>query len=139
MSQLLKGFVQCHEVIGDFRAGDGNVDKIMPGECAAPFDALLSAGVPVITQQWLYEGDDIGHYRVARGYDLSKNIFIYNDSMDRHDKTQVNNDLQDKLWKGYDRRYFPVYTAATARQSASATRKAKCKVPESVHALGHSG
>lgn len=73
--------------------------------------ALLSAGVPVITQQWLHDGDDIGHYRVARGYDLSNNTFIYNDSMDRHDKTLVPADLQDKLWKGYDRRFFPVYTA----------------------------
>ncbi len=73
--------------------------------------ALLSAGVPVITQQWLHDGDDIGHYRVARGYDLSTNVFIYNDSMDKKAKTVVSSDLQDKLWKGYDRRYLPVYTA----------------------------
>jgi tetratricopeptide (TPR) repeat protein len=74
--------------------------------------ALLSAGIPVITQQWLQENDDIGHYRVARGYDLSKGILIFNDSMDRHPNTQVTNEEQEKLWKGYDHRYFPVYTAA---------------------------
>ena len=73
---------------------------------------FLSAGIPVITQQWLHDPDDIGHYRVARGYDLSKNTFIYNDSMDRHAETVVPADLEDKLWKGFDRRYFPVYTAA---------------------------
>ncbi len=74
--------------------------------------ALLSAGVPVITQQWLHDNDDIGHYRVARGYDLASNVVIFNDSMDRKAETVVDNAFQDKLWKGYDRRYFPVYTAA---------------------------
>jgi tetratricopeptide (TPR) repeat protein len=73
--------------------------------------ALLSAGIPVITQQWLKEGDEIGHYRTARGYDLSSNVIIFNDSMADGPKTVVSSALQDRLWKGYDRRYFPVYTA----------------------------
>jgi tetratricopeptide (TPR) repeat protein len=73
--------------------------------------ALLSAGVPVITQQWLTEGDDIGHYRVARGYDLSRDIIIFNDPYDKKPNTTINSALQDKLWKGYDRRYLPVYSA----------------------------
>lgn len=74
--------------------------------------ALLSAGVPVITQQWLHEDDDIGHYRVARGFDTATNVIIYNDPYDRKANTVVDADFQDKLWKGYDRRFFPVYTAA---------------------------
>jgi len=72
---------------------------------------FLSAGIPVITQQWLHEGDDIGHYRVIRGYDTATNTLIFNDSMDRKAKTVVGVDLQTTLWKGYDNRYFPVYTA----------------------------
>ncbi len=81
---------------------NGTLDKLR---------ALLSAGIPVITQQWLHENDDIGHYRVARGYDTANNTIIFNDSMDKQPKTIVSADFQDKLWKGYDRRYFPVYTA----------------------------
>jgi tetratricopeptide (TPR) repeat protein len=80
---------------------DGSLDKLR---------ALLSAGVPVITQQWLKDGDEIGHYRTARGYDLNSNVIIFNDSMADGPKTVVSNTLQDHLWKGYDRRYFPVYT-----------------------------
>lgn len=72
--------------------------------------ALLSAGVPVITQQWLHDEDDIGHYRTARGYDLTSDVLIYNDSMDREPKTVVKTALEEKLWKAYDRRFFPVYT-----------------------------
>lgn len=82
---------------------NGTMDKVRQ---------LLSAGVPVITQQWLKENDDIGHYRVARGYDIATDTIIFNDSMDRKAKTVVGSTLQDFLWKGYDRRYFPVYTAA---------------------------
>lgn len=78
--------------------------------------ALLSAGVPVITQQWLHDGDDIGHYRTARGYDLATDVFIFNDSEGTGPKTVVASSFQDKLWKGWDRRYFPVYTA---RQEAT--------------------
>ena len=73
--------------------------------------ALLSAGIPVITQQWLLVGDEIGHYRVARGYDMASNVIIFNDSMADGPKTVVSTATQDILWKGYDRRFFPVYTA----------------------------
>ncbi len=73
--------------------------------------ALLAAGVPVITQQWLHDPDDIGHYRVARGYDLKNDTIIFNDSMDSKPRTVVSVKLQDKLWKGWNRRYMPVYSA----------------------------
>lgn len=72
--------------------------------------ALLSAGVPVITMQWVKDGDDVGHYRVARGYDLASNVFIYNDALERKPNLVLGAALHDKLWKGFDRRYMPVYT-----------------------------
>ena len=72
--------------------------------------AFLSAGIPVITQQWLHQNDDIAHYRVARGYDSAKNIFIFNDSMDRHPNTEVSVALQEELWKGFDHRFLPIYS-----------------------------
>lgn len=73
--------------------------------------ALLSAGVPVIMQQWLKEGDDIAHYRVVRGYDVATNVLIFNDSMDRKPNTVVSTADEEKLWKAFDRRYLPVYRA----------------------------
>ncbi len=82
---------------------DGNFDKLR---------ALLSAGIPVITQQWLHLNDDIAHYRVARGYNLANNTIIFNDSMDTGPQTVAGLTLQDKLWKAYDHRYLPVYQAS---------------------------
>ena len=82
---------------------DGNFDKLR---------ALLSAGVPVITQQWLHENDDIAHYRVARGYNVANNTIIFNDSMDTGPRTVAGIALQDRLWKAYDHRYLPVYSAS---------------------------
>ncbi len=73
--------------------------------------ALLSAGVPVIMQQWLKEGDDIAHYRVVRGYDLATNVLIFNDSMDRKPDTVVSTADEEKLWKAFDHRYLPVFRA----------------------------
>ncbi len=72
---------------------------------------LLAAGVPVITQQWLHDGDEIGHYRTARGYDLNTNTIIFNDAMADGPKTVVSTTAQEKLWKGWNRRYIPIYTA----------------------------
>jgi tetratricopeptide (TPR) repeat protein len=74
---------------------------------------LLSNGIPVITQQWLHTNDGIGHYRVARGYDTARNIIIFNDSMADHPSLEVDVNFQDTLWKGYDRRYFPIFTPKT--------------------------
>ena len=81
---------------------NGDMDKIR---------ALVSAGIPVITQQWLYDGDDIAHYRVVRGYNLANKTLIYNDSMANGPSISVTTAAEDILWKAYDRRYLIVYKA----------------------------
>jgi hypothetical protein len=97
----LVGFIRQQGLI-TMKRENGTLDQLR---------ALLSAGIPVITQQWLKEGDDIGHYRTARGYDMNTDVIIFNDSMDREPKTVIKSGKQDILWKAYDRRFFPVYSA----------------------------
>ncbi|NWJ46329.1 MAG: C39 family peptidase [Chloroflexi bacterium] len=72
---------------------------------------LLSNGIPVITQSWLKPDDDIAHYRVIRGFDTTKGTFIVNDSMFDKASVSVENALEDTLWKAFDHRFLPVYTA----------------------------
>lgn len=105
----LVGYLQS-KGLKTFIRENGSLDQIR---------ALLSAGIPVIMQQWLKEGDDIAHYRVIRGYDLATNVLIFNDSMDRKPNTVVSNADEEKLWKAFDRRYLPVY-----RPNQEATVKA---------------
>jgi hypothetical protein len=71
---------------------------------------LLSAGVPIIVAQWLNEGDDIAHYRVARGYDQTAKTFTFNDPYGKGPKSVINADDQDKLWRSFNRRYIPIFS-----------------------------
>ncbi|MDQ3099442.1 MAG: C39 family peptidase [bacterium] len=41
---------------------------------------FIAHDMPVITVTWLKPDDDIGHYRVMRGYDDNQNVFIQDDS-----------------------------------------------------------
>jgi len=47
---------------------------------AGKIKTLLSNGIPVMVAQWLLTGDDIGHYRVLRGYDDAQGVWINGDS-----------------------------------------------------------
>jgi tetratricopeptide (TPR) repeat protein len=89
----------------------GLISQVLENGTLEKIQALLSAGVPVIMQQWLYEDDDIAHYRVARGYDLKNGNFIFNDSSADSPKVATTFANQDKLWKSYNRRYMPVWSA----------------------------
>lgn len=42
---------------------------------------LINYDIPVITRTILKEGDDIGHYRVIKGFNREKGIFIQDDSL----------------------------------------------------------
>lgn len=72
--------------------------------------ALVSNGIPVITQQWLKEGDDIAHWRVLRGYNLTTNTFTFNDSYSQGPNTIVSMAEQAKIWRAFNWRYIPVYS-----------------------------
>ena len=71
---------------------------------------LVAAGVPVIVMQWQNRGDHagIGHYRVVRGYDEAKQLFVVNDSMTGPSQTLPYAEFDD-LWGFYDYRYIPVW------------------------------
>jgi predicted double-glycine peptidase len=59
---------------------------------------LISAGYPVITRTWLKANDDIGHYRVVKGYD--NNVLIQDDSLQGkniHYSTKEFNEIWNKF------------------------------------------
>lgn len=41
---------------------------------------LLSSNIPVLVRTWLHPGEDIGHYRIIRGYDDTTQELIQDDS-----------------------------------------------------------
>lgn len=47
----------------------------------AMIEQFISYGMPVITRTWLRPGEDIGHYRVIKGYDRTQQLLIQDDSL----------------------------------------------------------
>lgn len=43
---------------------------------------FVSNGIPVVVKSWLHPNEDIGHFRIIKGYDDSSQVFIQDDSYD---------------------------------------------------------
>lgn len=64
---------------------------------------FISYDLPVITRTWLKENDDIGHYRIIKGYD-GTNI-IQDDSLQGKNLIYSSADFE-KLWEKYNYEYL---------------------------------
>ncbi len=62
---------------------------------------LLALDLPVITRTLLKTNEDIGHYRVIKGYDDSRQIFIQDDSLQGNNLEYSYTDF-DRLWQTYN-------------------------------------
>lgn len=75
---------------------NGNIEKLK----------LLSAnGLPILTRTWLKEGEDIGHYRVVKGFDETTREIIQNDSL-QGESLRFGYDEFLKLWQGFNYEYL---------------------------------
>lgn len=52
-----------------------------PGGTVEMLEELVALDLPVITRTWLKVNDDIGHYRVVKGYDRGRGVLIQDDSL----------------------------------------------------------
>ena len=66
---------------------------------------FIAQGIPVIIETTLTENDDIGHFRVVKGYDDTIGVIIQDDSMQGHN-IQFSQDVIDNMWKQYDYEYL---------------------------------
>jgi tetratricopeptide (TPR) repeat protein len=72
---------------------------------------LLANDLPVIVHQWLARPQDgvlVGHYRVLRGYDTNRDLFIANDPYTGPQFT-ISYAQFDDWWRPFNRGYIPVY------------------------------
>ena len=71
---------------------------------------LVAVGVPVIVGQWQNRTDHagVGHWRVVRGYDDAKGVFLINDSMEGA-AVPISYAAFDDLWTVYNYVYIPVW------------------------------
>jgi len=62
---------------------------------------FVAAGMPVITRTWLNLGEDIGHYRVVKGYDKNAGVLIQDDSLQGANLRYTYTDYLN-LWRDFN-------------------------------------
>src|SRR3990172_9444029 len=68
---------------------------------------FINMGVPVITRTWTKVNEDIGHFRVVKGYDDSKKIIIQDDSLQGANR-EYSYDEFNQLWSKFNYEYMVV-------------------------------
>lgn len=58
---------------------------------------FVSNDIPIVVRTWLNQGEDIGHYRLVRGYDDNRRVIIQDDSYQGKD-LEYSYELFDQLW-----------------------------------------
>lgn len=69
---------------------------------------LTTNGIPVVTKTWLHDYDDIGHFRLVRGFDQSKQVIIQDDSYQGPNRQISYYDFLS-LWQPFNYDYVIVY------------------------------
>lgn len=62
---------------------------------------FIASDIPVITRTWLKEDDDIGHYRIIKGYDDKTQEFIQDDSL-QGKNLKYSYDAFDRIWDKFN-------------------------------------
>lgn len=69
---------------------------------------LVSNNIPVVVKTWLNPDEDIGHFRLVRGFDQSKQVIIQDDSYHGKDKQISYYDFLN-MWQPFNYNYIVVY------------------------------
>jgi len=69
---------------------------------------FIANGIPVVVKTWLHMNEDIGHFRIVRGYDDERQIIIQDDSYEGKDKKIPYYDFLS-MWQPFNYAYVIVY------------------------------
>lgn len=79
---------------------------------------FIAAGFPVLVRTWLNETDDIGHYRIVRGYDTVTQQILQDDSYQGKD-LQIPYAVFERMWRPFHYEYMVIGTTADAVRLAA--------------------
>lgn len=80
---------------------------LRPNGTPEKLERIIALGLPVVTRTWLESDEDIGHYRVVRGYDRSNKIFTQDDSLQGKDLTYSYDEF-DEIWQPFNYEYLVI-------------------------------
>lgn len=66
---------------------------------------FIAYDMPVITRTWTKVGEDIGHYRLVRGYDETAGVIIQDDSL-QNKNLRFSYEEFNKLWEAFNYEYL---------------------------------
>lgn len=66
---------------------------------------FITNDLPVITRTWTKPNEDIGHFRIVKGYDNSEGVFIQDDSLQNKNLKYAYADF-DEIWKKFNYEYL---------------------------------
>lgn len=69
---------------------------------------FTSSGFPVVVKTWLHRNNDIGHFRIVKGYDETQNVIIQDDSYEGPNRKISYNDFL-YMWQPFNYNYTIVY------------------------------
>ncbi|MFH1601941.1 MAG: C39 family peptidase [Candidatus Shapirobacteria bacterium] len=69
---------------------------------------FIANNIPVVVKTWLNPNEDIGHFRLVRGFDENKKVIIQDDSYQGRDKEIPYYDFLS-LWQPFNYNYILVY------------------------------
>lgn len=70
--------------------------------------ALIANDIPVVIRTWLNPLEDIGHYRIIKGYDDEKQLFLQDDSYQGPNLTYTYDEVMS-MWQPFSYAYILVY------------------------------
>jgi len=77
------------------------------------FKRFTANGIPVVVKTFLEANDDIGHFRIVKGYDEARQVVIQDDSYDGPNRSIPYYDFLT-LWQPFHYVYIVVYTPEQA-------------------------
>lgn len=83
----------------------GFVPYYRPGGSIEILKLFITYDIPIITRTWLKVDEDIGHYRVVKGFNDSQKFLIQDDSMQGKDLRFTYNEFNE-LWKKFNYEYL---------------------------------
>ncbi len=86
-----------------------------PAGTIEQLEALVALDLPVITRTLLTADDDIGHYRVVKGYDQTQQILIQDDSYQGKDIAYTYQQFE-QLWQPFNNEFLVLVTPAKQAQ-----------------------
>lgn len=99
-SVTLKEVADQAEIYGlhSYLRPNGNIEKLKQ---------FISNDIPVVARTWLKNDEDIGHYRVVRGYDDTTQEIIQDDSLQGKNLTYTYDEFNN-LWKTFNYEYLVI-------------------------------